>query len=131
MKVALSVWKDCMSTVFDAENNLLVLDIEKEKRQNCIMLRLNAINLAARAAELKEYGVEVLICGAISRLLQTAITDAGIKVYPFVRGPVDDVITAYQQGKLEHEAFALPGCRRRNYAGRHRQKNGTLGSKFQ
>jgi predicted Fe-Mo cluster-binding NifX family protein len=63
--------------------------------------------------------IAVLICGAISRQQEAAISAAGIKVHPFVRGPVQEIITAYESGRLHTAAFALPGCRgRRMGAGR-------------
>ena len=68
-------------------------------------------------------GVEVLICGAISRPLAEMITDSGIRLIPFLSGDVEEVIQAFLAGNLPNSAFLMPGCcgrRRRFRSGRGR-----------
>ncbi|OPY83886.1 MAG: Dinitrogenase iron-molybdenum cofactor [Smithella sp. PtaU1.Bin162] len=122
MKVALSVWKDYMSTVFDAADNLLIVEIDEAKKQKRTLIKFNTPDILGRVLQLMDQKVNILICGAISRQFQSAIKSAGIEIYPFVRGPVDDVISAYQKGLINHAVFALPGCRKHGFAG-NRQSN--------
>lgn len=123
MKVALSVWENCISTVFDAADNLLIVEIDEKKEQGRTAAKLEAEGIAGRTMQLTKYGIDVLICGAVSREFQTAIECAGIKVYPFVRGPVEDIITAYQQSWLDHDTFVLPGCRKHGCGGNRQLKH--------
>jgi predicted Fe-Mo cluster-binding NifX family protein len=121
MKIALSIWKDCISTVFDAADQLLVLEPEPTDGFKRTTLKLSATDPKGRADEVKEHQIDVLICGAISRPLENLLTASGVEVFSFVRGPVEDVIGAYQNGHLHHAVFALPGCcRRRGLRGRMR-----------
>jgi predicted Fe-Mo cluster-binding NifX family protein len=121
MKIALSIWKDCISTVFDAADQLLVLEPEGANGYKRTTLKLTAGDLKGRADEMKEHQVDVLICGAISRPLENLLTASGIEVFSFVRGPIEDVIGAYQSGNLHHAVFALPGCcRHRGLRGKMR-----------
>jgi predicted Fe-Mo cluster-binding NifX family protein len=113
MKIALSIWKDCISTVFDAADQLLVVEKNGDREFKRTSVRLNAADTASRATQLKEMEIEVLICGAISRPQEAAISAAGITVHPFVRGPVKEIIDAYESGQLHTAAFTLPGCQRR------------------
>ena len=113
MRIALSIWKDCISTVFDAADQLLVVDKNGDGEIKRTPMRLNATDVASRAIQLKEMGVDVLICGAIARPLEAVIVEAGITVHPFVRGPVQEIIAAYGNGQLHKAAFMLPGCQRR------------------
>jgi predicted Fe-Mo cluster-binding NifX family protein len=122
MKVAISVFKDSVSTVFDASQHLLVLEINGAGEQKRAMVKLKTIDPIRRASQLSEEGVNVLICGAISMPMQAAISARSIFVYPFVRGKVEDVISAYQDGKLGQAVYALPGCRGRGH-GRGRGRN--------
>jgi len=115
MKVAISVFKDSVSTVFDASQHLLVLEINGAGEQKRAMVKLKTIDPIRRASQLSEEGVNVLICGAISMPMQASISARSIFVYPFVRGKVDDVISAYQDGKLGQAVYALPGCRGRGH----------------
>ena len=124
MKIALSVWKDCISTVFDAADQLLVV----EKDGDGALKRIDLSGSTpptdqSRAMQLKEMEIDVLICGAISRPQEAAIAASGITVHPFVRGSVQEIIDAYESGQLHTAAFALPGCHGRGFgAGRGRQR---------
>ena len=122
MKVALSVFKGCISTVFDASQHLLVLEINGSGEQKRTMVKLETNDPIRRASQLSEEGINVLICGAISMPMQASISARSIFVYPFVRGKVEDVISAYQDGKLGQAVYALPGCRGRG-RGRNRGKH--------
>ncbi len=113
MKIALSVWKDCISTVFDAAEQLLVVEKDGDGELKRTPFRLNSADGPSRAMQLKEIGIEVLICGAISRPQEAAIAASGITVHPFMRGSVQEIIAAYESGQLHTAAFLLPGCRRR------------------
>jgi len=110
MKIALSVFKDSISTVFDAADQLLIVEIDEVNGQKRKPAKLSAANIAGRVSQLKEKGIDVLICGAISRPMQAAIVSAGIIVCPFVRGSAEALITAYLNGNLEKPLYALPGC---------------------
>ena len=126
MKIALSVWNDYISTVFDTADQLLVLEIDGKGRQKRTTVELSPNNISSRSTQLKDQGIGVLICGAISWHLQAAITALGIVVYPFVRGSVEEIIAAYQSNQLSHDIFSLPGCRRNNLTGTRGQYHGRL-----
>lgn len=123
MKVALSVFKDSISTVFDVARQLLVLEMNGTNGQQRTMIKIDAADPVNRASQLREQKIDVLICGAISRPLQASISARGITIYPFVRGAVEDVIAAYQSGRLGHAVYALPGCRGRGPMGAGRGRN--------
>src|SRR4030065_634951 len=126
MKIALSVWKDYISTVFDTADQLVVLELDKTNGQKRTMVKLNVADVSGRAKQIKEKQIEVLICGAISRPLEASLISLGIRVYAFVRGSVEEVLAAYQNGSLDHAIFALPGCRRRGCSGnRGQNRRGT------
>src|SRR4030065_1330693 len=126
MKIALSVWKDYISTVFDTADQMLVLEIDRATGQKRTMIKLSAADFAGRANQIKEKQIDVLICGAISRPLEASLISLGIRVYAFVRGSVEEVLAAYQNGSLDHAIFALPGCRRRGCSGnRGQNRRGT------
>lgn len=121
MKIALSVWKDCISTFFDKADQLLVLDIEGTNGHKRSMVKLNTADAVGRANQIKEKQIDLLICGAISRPLEVSLISLGIQVYPFIRGSVTEVLAAYQNGSLDCAIFALPGCHRRGCSGKRRQ----------
>jgi len=64
-----------------------------------------------RAARLGQLGVNVLICGSISNPLARLIEARGIRLVPWMTGPVDEVLQAYLAGALPADRFAMPGRR--------------------
>ncbi len=122
MTVALAVWDNRISPVFDTAGTLLVAEIEAgqitARRQEPIQATLPS----EKVARLKALGVETLVCGAVSRPLADMIAAEGIRLVPFVAGTVEEVLAAYTQGLLPGPAFVMPGCgrRRRGRFGRGR-----------
>ena len=76
-----------------------------------------------RVNQLEELGVEVLLCGAISRPLERMIRASGVKVIPCLRGSIEEVIRAYLDETLSDTRFVLPGCGREGSGPReHRRR---------
>ncbi len=109
MKIAIPIYGDNISNVFDFAHSLLLLEIENGREVNRSEVELKAESLPQRAGRLKNLEVDVLICGAISRALATMITASEIEVLAFVTGRVDDVLEAYLTGQLAKSQFTMPG----------------------
>jgi predicted Fe-Mo cluster-binding NifX family protein len=109
MKIAIPIWNGFISSVFDFAHRLLLVDIENAKVVNRSEVDLKAESLPQRAGSLKNLGVDVLICGAISRALADMVAASGIQVLPFVTGRVAEVLQAYMTGQLVRPQFAMPG----------------------
>jgi predicted Fe-Mo cluster-binding NifX family protein len=110
MKIAIPVYNDSVSNVFDFAHRLLLMDIENVKVFNRSEVALESQSLPQRAGNLKNLGVDVLICGAISQALVNMVTASGIQVLPYVTGRVNDVLEAYLTGQLAKPQFSMPGC---------------------
>ena len=110
MKVALPVWENRISPLFDSARMLLVVDLENEMMTSRRYIPFQANHLFHQATRLTEMGVSVLICGAISQDVANLIEAHGIRIIPFVAGDVDRVITAYIEGGLPRAGFHMPGC---------------------
>ena len=110
MKIAIPVYNDSVSNVFDFAHRLLLMDIENGREVERCEVELKAESLPQRAGNLKNLGVDVLICGAISQALVNMVTASGIQVLPYVTGRVNDVLEAYLTGQLAKPQFSMPGC---------------------
>jgi len=110
MKIAIPIYNDSVSNVFDFAGKLLLVDIENGEEANRSEVALENQSLPQRVGKLKSLEVDVLVCGAISRLLANMITASGIQVLPYVTGSIDDVLKAYLAGQLVKPEFAMPGC---------------------
>jgi predicted Fe-Mo cluster-binding NifX family protein len=114
MKIALAVWKNRISPVFDSSRTVLLAHEEKGHITGRRCLALQSETPYDRAVELFELGINVLICGAISKTFSTSIESRGIEIIPFITGEVDGVIESYLAGSLHHCRFSMPGCGPRN-----------------
>lgn len=77
--------------IYEAENNTVI---------NSFILDTNGSGHGALAGFLKTNGVNVLICGGIGGGAQTALANAGIKLFGGAQGSADDAVNAFLAGKL-------------------------------
>ena len=110
MKVAVTVWENRISPLFDATRTLLIADIYNRVLTEKHLVPFDCISPFARAATLEELGVGTLICGGVSDFFAKLIEARNIQIIPFVAGRVDEVIDAYLRGALCHKKFRMPGC---------------------
>ena len=110
MKVAIPVYGDYVSNVFDFAHKLLLVDIQSGKETGRREVELENLSLPQRADKLKTLGVGVLVCGAVSKLLANMVMQSGIEVLPYVTGNTEEVLGAYMSGQLIRPEFCMPGC---------------------
>ncbi|MCF8145115.1 MAG: dinitrogenase iron-molybdenum cofactor biosynthesis protein [Deltaproteobacteria bacterium] len=113
MKIAVSVWEGRVSPVFDTASRLLVLDAEETGERSRFEVLLDEQTCSRKCSRIQVLGVEVLICGAISRYLQGILVASGIRVIPWVCGAASEVVSAYMDGTLSQPRYLMPGCRPR------------------
>jgi predicted Fe-Mo cluster-binding NifX family protein len=111
MKVAIPQWQGRVSPVFDVAERVLIVDVEGGAVQARHEEFCGGAELHLRTKRLAEWGVDVLICGAISQALEFALCDTGIEVIPLRCGAVEDILAAYIGGRLAGKTFTMPGCR--------------------
>ncbi len=110
MKIALTAWEDRISPVFDAATTLLLVELAdgciREKR----LLPLPPVGAMRLAEMLKQMGISVLICGAISEGHANRLSFNGIRLIPFVSGKSEHILDAFAKGEPLTPAFSMPGC---------------------
>ena len=111
MKVAVTVWEERISPVFDASRRLLIADIENDRVMQRTTVRFDPGTPSTLSRMLSGLGVPVLICGAVSQLPAAILTAEGITLIPFITGDVDQVLDVYAKGRPLAPAFLMPGCR--------------------
>lgn len=116
MKVAVPVWNNRVSPVFDTSRHLLVVEFVDGGLAGREEHAMDDIFPPFRVRRLKELGVELLICGAISNPVAHLVDAAGIAMVPWVSGDVDDVLDAFAGERLSDTRFRMPGCRGRGRA---------------
>ena len=120
MKIAIPIWDGRVSPVMDTASRLLILKIKNKREVSRSFLPLPKLNRIRCAQFIANVGIDILICGAISRPYEKAILHQGIKLYAWIMGDVDEIISAYIADNLRKKDFHLPGCCRRR---RQRNRN--------
>jgi predicted Fe-Mo cluster-binding NifX family protein len=110
MRVAIPLWQGRVSPVFDEASRILLVDFADKQEQHRQEESLMARNPFERAQLLPMLGVDLLICGMISQTQQTALALSGIRIIPHICGPMEEVIAAFLDGRIESGALLMPGC---------------------
>lgn len=112
MKAAFTEWHGRVAPLFDVAQTVLMIETgaSDDKRERLVGLPLDS--LAAKIAFLAEQGVDVLVCGAISRQVREMAEANSIQVHSFVAGEIRDVVDAWMNDRLDQVGYSMPGCRR-------------------
>ncbi|MEZ4599229.1 MAG: NifB/NifX family molybdenum-iron cluster-binding protein [Syntrophotaleaceae bacterium] len=122
MKIGLPYWQGRISPVFDEATRLVLIETGSGGEVRREIRTLTCFDPWGRARELLSLGAQVLICGALSGPLEMALHGVGITVIARTCGPVEEVLGAYLNGRLEDDAYLMPGCgRRRGFRIRRRR----------
>jgi len=120
MKAAFACWQNRIAPVFDVARHVRLVEAANGRIISETDAELPGDSPDEKALHLAGFGVDTLVCGAISRFVQAVIAARGIAVVPFVAGDLRDVMDAWVHEGLDDRAFAMPGCCRwRRGRGRH------------
>jgi len=96
--------------VFDTAGTIVLSDVADGRELRRWEVHIEAGEPFLRARVLRGLGVQVLICGAVSLPSENALVSSGIMVIPCTCGRLDEVLDAYLEGRLNGDAFLMPGC---------------------
>jgi predicted Fe-Mo cluster-binding NifX family protein len=111
MRVAVPVWHDKVSPVLDTASKLLVVEMGDQGEAGRFEIPLDERGLPQKCSRIRRSGVEVLICGAVSRPFSGMLSASGIQLIPDISGTTEDVLQAWRLGGLSHARFLMPGCK--------------------
>lgn len=103
MKIAVTYDNGEIFQHFGHTEQFKLYDIEGSKVTKAYIVNTNGSGHGALAGFLRENGVEVLICGGIGGGAQTALSEAGIKLYGGVSGSADGAVNAYMENRLGYD----------------------------
>ena len=110
MRVAVPIWQERISPVFDAARRLTVFDIDDGAPRPRRELDIAGQGIGRTIGQLTDEGVDVLLCGAITRGWRDQLEAAGVRVVPFLTGPWTQLLEAFRTGRLNGDRHRMPGC---------------------
>ena len=111
MRIAVTIWNDKVSPVFDTASRLLIIEAENLNEVARFETYLYEQDLSQRCLRIQELKINILICGAISRPFSMMLMSSGIKIISGISGTAEDVLSAYLHGTLSNPKFCMPGCK--------------------
>jgi predicted Fe-Mo cluster-binding NifX family protein len=120
MRIAVPVWENKVSPVLDTASRLLIVDIKDREAKASFETHLEDQDFPQRCLRIQGMGVDVLICGAVSRPFLRMLMASGMEIIPGVSGNPDDVLAAYLSGTIHQQEFLMPGFERNKFG----QRNG-------
>ncbi len=111
MKIAVTIWEDRISPVFDSARQFLLAAVEDGRvcREMRCLIESSPYTVLEKLRAAGE--VEILLCGAICEEGMQRIQADGIELIPFLSGDAEEIIQRFAAGK-PLKKFAMPGCRR-------------------
>ena len=110
VNIAVTVWGQRVSPVFDAARTLLVAEIDHGTLTTTALLAFDPAHPGELVRLLRARGVQVIICGAVSAEPAALLEAAGFDLVPFVTGPVPRVLEAFARGQAFDRELCMPGC---------------------
>ena len=99
-KIALSVFRDRISSRLDAADKILLLTLENEKVKKREPVRIIPSSPLDKIHQIVELNPDVLICGGLTQLCDNKLKNSRITVIPWVKGSTDEVLNRFLKGKL-------------------------------
>ena len=113
MRIAVPIWEDKISPVLDTASRLLILEPMDQKKFSRKEAELEDKDISRRCFRIRKLGVDVVICGAVSRPFSDLLQASGVQLIQGISGDVEDILKAYFKGKLNQPQFLMPGFKRK------------------
>ena len=104
MKIAIATFDTRVSPRFDCAQSVLVITIDEGEPPERQQLAVGQWAPHERINRLLELDVDTVICGGIDRWSVASLQSAGVTVYGWVTGEVEDALAAFLRGDLGAEA---------------------------
>ena len=124
MKIAVTYENGQIFQHFGHTQQFKMYQVENNAVVSCEIVDTNGSGHGALAGFLRAHGVDTLICGGIGGGAKTALSEAGIQIYPGACGAADQQVSDLLAGKL----FYNPDTLCSHHHGEHEHQGGSCGS---
>ncbi|HOP06571.1 MAG TPA: NifB/NifX family molybdenum-iron cluster-binding protein [candidate division Zixibacteria bacterium] len=112
-KIAIPICRGRVSPVLDSAEQIWICEVDSADAGSPRLVEAGPNDIQRRTEFFCRLGVNTLLCGALSRPFHYLLERAGIVVIPWLTGTVEEILTAYFEGRLDADCYRMPGCRRR------------------
>jgi hypothetical protein len=104
------IWEGRISPVLDVAGRFLVVQILDGREMSRREILVAETNPTLLVKGIKEMGVGILLCGALSELVAFLLAKNGVRVWPHLCGEAEAVLRAFLADTLGQVEFRMPGC---------------------
>lgn len=107
MKIAVTHENGTVFQHFGHTESFKIYEVIDGEVKSMRVVSTNGSGHGALAGFLKDSGVDTLICGGIGGGAKNALAEAGITIYPGVKGACDKAVLDFVMGKLQYDPDTL------------------------
>ena len=109
MRIAVPIWGNKVSPLLDTASKLLILESPGRGKTSRMEAYLGEQEISRRCIRIRKLGVDVLICGAVTRTFSDLLKASGIDIIQGISGKIEEILEAYFNGALIQTKFLMPG----------------------
>jgi len=110
VKVAFAVWNGRIAPVFDVSRQVIIVEVDAGREVSRSQGMFESDDARQKADCLRRWGVQTLVCGAVSHSYAALLSQSTIKTIAFVAGEIDEIVGAFLGGRLHQRDYRMPGC---------------------
>jgi predicted Fe-Mo cluster-binding NifX family protein len=108
MNLCLACFEDRLASLLENTTSFRLYRVEDGTATPAGGFDIAQNDTARLVSALTSYKVDSLVCGGVTGCTRRMLLQAGLDVRPWVRGTIEDVLSAVLDDSLEH--LAMPGC---------------------
>ena len=111
MNIAVTIWGNRVSPVFDSAKNLMIVQVGDRQISERDYDQVDFSTMDQCLSVLKKHQVDVLICGAITDVQSETVRAASVRLFPFISGQAEAVLESFMQDQAQITQYLMPGAR--------------------
>ena len=98
--IAISIFRDRISSRIDAANEVLLLSLENGTIKKRETIRIISSSPLDKIQQIIQLNPDVLICGGLTQLCGSKLKNSRVTVMPWIKGNTEEVLNKFLEGKL-------------------------------
>lgn len=129
--IALPVFQERLSPLLDEARKFVIITLRGEVIAERTLIEINEQSAFIRIERLKEMGVIVILCGAVSDVVAKFIIEREFQLYSWLTGTTDEVVDQYIKGTLPQNCMrylnksGMRMCKRHRRGWKFHQRGGS------
>lgn len=98
--IALSTFRNRISSRLDSADEIQLLTLENEKVKNHETIKIIPSSPLDKVQQIIQLNPDVLICGGLTQLCDRKLKNSRVTVIPWIKGNTEKVLNQFLEGKL-------------------------------